>query len=466
MTTHDTMRPRRVPARRRTPRPVATKHLTRLPPIATVRAFRRDPLALFADIARQPDGMARTSLLGKEIVFLTHPDHVRQVMQGNHQNYDKDAIIYRNARPFLGDGLPVARGDGDWLRRRRLVQPAFHQRHLHLVTEVTERHLVGACAEWQRLAASGTPVDLSLELTRLTMRIACQILFDVDVTTGSTELAGHFDRVNAFTVEYLVRPFPPLFVPSKRNRAFHHSMRSIHGFLAEIVRARLADPDPPEDLLALLLGAHEQTGETLTPEQLRSEMISLFFAGHDTLANTLTWTWYLLAQHPEADRELHGELSRVLGGRPATLSDLPNLPYTRMVIEESMRLFPVVWCTMRHAIGEDTIAGYRIPAGAELAWSSFVGNRHPAMGDDPESFRPERFDPGRAGAGRYASGFGEGPRICLGSNFAMAEACLVLATLAQDNRAQLRPGRPVELSAAVTLNPRGGLWTTLHPRNG
>ena len=438
--------------------------MTRLKPIATVQAFRRDPLGLFADIAREPDGMARTRLLGKELIFITHPDHVRQVMQGNNRNYDKDAVIYRNARPFLGDGLPVARGDAEWRRRRRLVQPAFHQRHLQLVTDATEHHLVGVRADWRRLAASGAPVDISLKITELTMRIACQTLFDVDIVTNATEIARHFRKINKFTVEYLVRPFPPLFVPTRRNRAFHRAMRGVNTFLAEVVRARLADPDPPEDLLSLLLRPPGQQGEGLTPQQLRSEMISLFFAGHDTLANTLAWSWYLLAQHPEADRELYRELARVLGGRPATRSDLPNLRYTRMVIEESMRLYPVVWCTMRHAIGEDTIAGYRIPAGAELAWSAFVGNRHPAMGEDPEAFRPERFSPERDAGGRYATGFGEGPRICIGSAFAMAEACLILATLAQDHRAVLQPDRPVEPAADITLHPRGGLWATLHPR--
>jgi cytochrome P450 len=443
-----------------------TAQLDRMGPVATIQAFRRDPLGLFADVAGRPDGMARATLLGKDLVFITHPDHVHHVLQENHQNYDKNALIYNNARPFLGNGLPVTHGGEDWIRRRRLMQPAFHRRHVQIVTDATERYLADTTAGLNRIAASGEPLDISLELTRLTMRIICRVLFDVDVAVGSTEIARRFERVSMFAVDFLTRPFPPLFVPTRRNRAFHADMRYINEFVTGIVRERQAGPQRHEDLLDLLVHAGEGA-EGLSRQQVQDELISMFYAGHDTTAHTLAWSWYLLALHREADLRLSEELDTVLAGRPATAADLPNLPYTRMVIQEAMRLYPVVWAMMRRAIGEDVIAGHRIPAGALVTWSPYAGNRHPDIWDDPESFRPQRFDPGHSvGRRRHAAlPFGEGPRVCIGSDFAMAEAVLILATLAQHHRLVLLPDRPVRPGGGITLHPAGGIWAVLEPRS-
>ena len=438
-----------------------------LRPLATIRAFRRDPLGLFKDIAELPDGMARTTLPGLDLTFITHPSDVHHILQENHQNYNKDALIYKNARPFLGDGLPVTPGGADWRVRRRAVQPSFHQQHLSTITDATEHYLQPVLATWQQHALSGEPLDVDLDMSELTMRVACKLLFDLEVTSTTT-VVRDFKRASAFAVEFLTRPFPPLFVPTRRNRAFHAAMRNINTVVAEVVSTRAADPTPRQDVLEILtgvLGGAEP--EDMTPQHLRDELIALFFAGHETTASTLSWCWHLLAQHPEFGDRLDEELTSVLGGRPATLADLPDLTYTKMVVEESMRLYPVVWCGMRRALDADVIAGHDIAAGAQLMWSPYVGNRHPDFWDAPDAFRPERFDPDQHhDRPRHAVvPFGAGPRVCIGTQFAMAESCLTIATLAQHFRVTPVADRPTEIGTDITLHPKNGLWV-LQPRGG
>lgn len=434
----------------------------RLGVLAAVQAFRRDPLDLYTQIAALPQGMARIRVLGKEVLVITHPEHVHQVLRENHQNYDKNAIFYNNARPFLGNGLPVTHGGEDWLRRRRLMQPAFHRRHLRVVTDVTERCAADTLAAWDEAAAAERPVDLSLEMTGLTMRIMCQILFGADVRSDAAELAHRFERVSTFAVQYLTMPFPPLSWPTRRNRAFHADLKHVNDFVTAMVRTRQLDPRRHHDLLDLLLHL-EEDGEGLSRQQVQDELISMFFAGHDTTAQTLAWAWYLLAQHPAADTRLHAELSAVLGGRPATVDDLPRLTYTRMVLEETMRLYPVVWAWMRRAIGADVLGGQPIAPGTLITWSPWSGNRLAECWPDPAAFRPERHEPG-ALTRHAALPFGTGPRMCIGSDFAVAEASLALATLAQRYRPELLPGHEVRPAIGLTLHPENGIWARLRRR--
>jgi cytochrome P450 len=437
-------------------------------PAEALKSFRRDPLGLFAGIAARPQGMARTRFLGREMVFVTHPDHVHHIVRNNYQNYDKKAPMYTNAEKFLGNGLIVVPGGEEWLHRRRMVQPAFHKRNVPIVSDVTERYLVDVVHERDRLAKTGEPFDVTLEMTRLTMRIVCRTLFGVDVEQSSADIARRLEEISTFTAQYLSRPFPPLFVPTRRNRGFHADVRHINEFVAGVVSARKADPDRHADLLDLLLGALDDgSGAGLSPRQLRDELIGFFFAGHETLAHTMAWCWYLLARNPRVEAELVCELDRVLGGRAATLDDVPDLPYSRMVVDETMRLYPVVWVNMRRALGEDTIGGHRIPAGAAVAWSPYVGNRLAEIWDEPEQFRPERFIPEQCELrGRHAVvPFGEGPRVCIGSGFATAEAVLILATLAQRHRIRLVREEPAKLALGFTIYPRGGLWGTLSARD-
>jgi cytochrome P450 len=234
-----------------------------------------------------------------------------------------------------------------------------------------------------------------------------------------------------------------------------------------IVEQRRRDGTGHHDLLSMLLAARdEETGEGMSDAQLRDEMVTLIVAGHETVASALTWAWYLLAQHPDAERRLHDELAAVLGVRPPAVQDLPTLPYTRMVVEETLRLYPPAWLITRRALKTDEIGGYGIPAGALVVVSPYLTHRHPSFWENPERFEPERFAPERSERPRFAYfPFGGGPRLCIGNNFALMEAQLVLAAVAQRYRLELARNTPVEVVPGVTLRPRGGLPVRLHKRH-
>ncbi|MDQ3744007.1 MAG: cytochrome P450, partial [Acidobacteriota bacterium] len=235
----------------------------------------------------------------------------------------------------------------------------------------------------------------------------------------------------------------------------------IYQIIAEHRRRPDANPD---DLLSMLMLARdEETGAQMSDRQLRDEAATILTAGHETTAVALSWTWYLLSRHEEVERKLRAELSAVLAGRTPTFEDLPRLEYTLMVVEEALRLYPPAWVVGRRAIKDDEVGGWRVEAGSEVILSPYVTQRHPDFWDDPESFRPERFLPdGLAARPRFAYfPFGGGSRVCIGSNFALMEAQLVLATVAQKYRLRLLPGHAVEPEASFTLHPRKGIMMSL-----
>ncbi|MEZ4616849.1 MAG: cytochrome P450 [Caldilineaceae bacterium] len=260
-------------------------------------------------------------------------------------------------------------------------------------------------------------------------------------------------------------PFLPRFLPTQQNRRFNRATKTLDATIYGMIRERRATAcndtnTQSTDLLSMMMAARDaDTGEAMTDEQLRHEIALLIFAGHDTTANALTWIFYLLSQHPEEEAKLHAELDSVLHGRTPTVDDLPNLPYTRMVIEESLRLYPPAWTIGRQSIQPDVIGGYTMPAKANLIVPIYVIHRDPRWWPDPERFDPERFTPER-NAERHKFAylpFGGGPRICIGSNFAMMEAQLVLATVAQRYRLRLVAGHVVKPKPVVMLCPSDGL---------
>jgi cytochrome P450 len=256
--------------------------------------------------------------------------------------------------------------------------------------------------------------------------------------------------------------YPPHRVPTPRNRRFRAAMRTVDRAVYAIIAERRRDGGDEEDLLALLMGTRdEETGEAMGDKQLRDEVMTLFLAGHETTANALSWALYLISTHPLVERRLREELDEVLGAdrRVPTIRDLPDLTYTKMVVDETLRLYPPAWITNRQSVAEDEILGHRIPAGSFVTLSPYVLHRHPRYWDQPDDFDPERFAPGRGdGRPRFAYfPFGGGPRQCIGQSMALVEAQLVLATVL--GRCRLRPisDGPVEAEALATLRPRGGL---------
>jgi cytochrome P450 len=268
---------------------------------------------------------------------------------------------------------------------------------------------------------------------------------------------------------HLVNHFltPPLLIPTPANVRGRRALRSLNRVVWKVIEERRRDGGQRGDLLGMLISARDaETNEAMDDKQLRDEVVTFLVAGHETTAVALSWAWHLLAQHPAVEQRLHAEVADVLGGRQPTMNDLANLRYTRMVLEESMRLYPPVWGTARAAYHADEVGGVHVPAGASITLSPYVTHRHPTFWDDPDRFDPERFDPERsADRPEYAYfPFGGGPRGCVGKQFALSEGQLILAMVTQKFRMHAVPGQQVEAYPILTLRPRPGILMTLQPR--
>jgi cytochrome P450 len=397
--------------------------------------------------------------------MIFHPRDVKHVLQENHRNYSKDTYLMHFLSPLLGQGLFTNDGQS-WLHQRRLMQPAFHRKQLAifgtLMTDAT-----GAMLErWQDTATREQPLDVSTEMMRLTLRVVGQALFSIDLSDETDIVGQAFTALMTPFTDYIYHPVPPLGFPTPRNRRIQQAIHTLDGVVQEIITERRQDDDKGDLLSMLLLARDEETGEGMNDRQVRDEVMTLLLAGHETTSNALSWTWYLLSQHPDAESRLHAELEQVLGGRIPTVEDLPRLAYTRMVLEEALRLYPPAVGFNRKALADDEVGGYVVPANTLIWLSPYATHRHPEFWEHPEVFDPERFSPERsAGRPHFAHfPFGGGPRLCIGSNFAMMEAQLILATIAQRYRLRLLPGHQVEPQVLLTMRPRNGLPMTLLER--
>ncbi|MCZ7567118.1 MAG: cytochrome P450 [Ardenticatenaceae bacterium] len=430
--------------------------------------FRRDPLTFYLNAQRQFGDVIRFRGGPWRWYLLAHPDDVKHVLQDNHPNYRKGRF-YDLLRPTLGEGLLTSEGRF-WLQQRRLAQPAFHRQRLAsfatTMTDATARML----ERWQVYARSGEPFNVAAEMMRLTLEVVGGTLFSTDVT-GEAEAVG---RALTVVIEYVndleTRLFPlPPSIPTPANRRYRAAQRTLDEVVRHVIdERRRAGTDRGDLLSMLLLAQDEETGASMNDRQLRDEVMTIFLAGHETTANALAWTWYLLSKHPSAGRRLHAELADMLGGRRPTVEDLPRLNYARMVIEEALRLYPPVWGFGRQAITDDEVGGYFLPANSLVVLSPYVTHRHPDFWENPEGFDPQRFMPQHAAARpRFAHfPFSGGPRQCIGNAFAMMEAQLILAMVAQRYRLDLVPGHSVEAEPTVTLRPRHGILVTLHEQAG
>ena len=425
----------------------------------SARIIQRDPLGFNMSMFERYGNVVRVHFLIWPTYMVFHPQDVKHVLQENHRNYSKDTYLIHFLRPLLGNGLFSNDGQS-WLHQRRLMQPAFHRKQLatfgRMMTGATESML----ERWQHASSLNQSLDVAQEMMQLTLQIVGQALFSIDLSDETDTVGQAFTALMAPLMDYIFNPVPPLGFPTPRNRRIQQHIRTLDGVVQTIItehRQRDADKD---DLLSTLLAARdEETGEQMNDRQLRDEIMTLLLAGHETTANALTWTWYLLSQHPEAESLLHAELEQVLGGRIPTVEDLPRLTYTRMVLEETLRLYPPAVGFNRKAMADDEVGGYFIPAGTLIWLSPYTTHRHPEFWEKPDVFDPERFSQERsAGRPHFAHfPFGGGPRLCIGNHFAMMEAQLVLATIAQHYRLRLVPDHKVEPQALLTLRPRGGL---------
>jgi cytochrome P450 len=441
-------------------RPPGPSYLT---PFLVGREMRADPLGFVGRLFGDYGDVSLLRMGPVQAYMFFHPDDVKHVLQERHTNFVKGPIVGR-VKILIGEGLFTSEGDF-WRRQRRLAQPAFHRERIAGFVDTMVRCTAERLDAWEPRVASGASFDVAAEMSALTLTIVGRALFGRDLS-GEAAAAG---AALATTLEFCAERAlsyltPPLFVPTAKNRAFKRARRVLDELVYAMIEARRRSGEEHGDLLGMLMAARdEETGERMTVRQLRDEVITFLLAGHETTAVALTWTWYLLSQHPEIADRLQREVTAALGTRPPTLADLPNIPFARMIVEEAMRLYPPVWGIGRQTIAPDRIGGYQIPAGAVINLSPWITHRHPAFWDDPDRFDPERFTPERVRARhRFAYfPFSGGPRLCIGETFALVEAQLIVAMMAQRYRLALVPGTVVRPEPHLTLRPHGGLPVTV-----
>ena len=432
-----------------------------------LRALRDNQLSVYSRDSFVIDfGEAR--LLFHNFVLVNEPDFIEHILVTNHQNYVKGHLARQILEWALGNSLLISEGDF-WRRQRRIMTPAFHRQHLSNAAAVMMRRTGQRVERWRTPCERGERLDIAHEMMSLTMEIVGEALFSSEIANSIDELGRAVTTLSAS----LGTPNPldilgfPGWFPRWRSHRTRSALARLDRMVNGIIASRRATRKGPEDLLGLLLAARdEETGAGMTDRQLRDEVITFFAAGHETTALALTWTLYLLSRHPGIERALHDEVDRALGEGETTFADVEALPYTRMVIQEAMRLFPPGHSFSRVAVADDEVGGHAIRAGSVVTISPYLTHRNPRLWKDPLRFDPERFTADRVKARhRFAYlPFGGGPRICIGRGFAMMEACLVLATIARAYRLRVAPGHRVEAYGGITLRPRYGLPMTLERR--
>ena len=392
------------------------------------------------------------------------PDYIQHVLLDNQQNYIKGRFSDALLTPIVGEGMLTSEG-ATWRRRRRIAAPAFHTRAIAGFVDEMVRCTTAMLDRWQTRTG---PFDIASEMTGLTLDVITRTMFSTDISGEVTRLRQLVQTVLALTRPNLMDMLNvPSWIPRPGSRTKQHAIAELDKMVAQILQSRRQVGDRHSDLLSLLLAARdEETGEGLSDHQLRDEIMTIFLAGHETSANALAFTWYLLATHPDVEARLQQELTSVLNGRAPAYADIAQLRYTRMVFEETLRLYPPAYQLTRTAIGADVIGGVEIPRNAVITIYPYVTHRNPALWPDAERFDPERFAPENA-AGRHRFAylpFGGGPRICIGQTFAIAEAVVIIASIAQRFRFSLAPGHTVQPVGLFTLRPKDGVWVTATPR--
>ena len=428
-----------------------------LPLLGVMPEMVSDMLGLFTKTARDHGGMARFKLLGKPYLLVTDPEYVKHILQDNYRNYIRGRSV-ETGRVLLGDGLPLIDGDF-WLRERRLLQPAFHREKLQSLTATAGNVIDSFLGSWVDKAKANQMLDMDDEMMRLTLTVIIKSMFSADIDDKIPALSHAFNVASKFMLWRSQQMWaPPLNVPVPRNVEYNRALKVLN----ETIYPLIADArkNPKDDLLAMMLDMRDaDTGEGMTDQQARDEVVTIFFAGHETTAATMTWAFYLLSQHPEVEKRLRDEVALVLGGRTPIFADLPKLTYMNQVVSEVLRLYPAAYLFAREAVTDDVLDGYPIAQGTLIFITPFITHRDPKYWNDPEKFDPERFTPenvsNRPRPVYYP--FGEGPHLCIGNNFALMEMQLILAASLQQFKLTLDPNQKIAFKPEATLRPKYGM---------
>ena len=428
---------------------------------ALTYSFTRDPLVFLTNLARTYGDLASYTMGGERLYFVNNPQWIKDILVTHNRNFTKSRGLDRTKK-LLGNGLLTSEGSFH-LRQRRLLQPPFHRERIvgygQTMVDTTDR--------LRRTWTNGATLDIAQEMMRLTLSIAGKTLFSVDVESQAAEVGRALtDVMESFWLT--MTPFAEAIerLPIGPMHRAKLARRRLDAMIYTMIAERRAAARDRGDLLSMLLLAQDDDGSMMSDQQVRDEAMTIFLAGHETTANALTWTWYLLSQSPDDEARLHAELDRALGQRLPAVADLPSLPFVERVVTEAMRLYPPAWAIGRRAIEPYAIDAYVAPARSIFLMSQWVMHRDARFYDQPDRFRPDRWTPAfKTALPRFAYfPFGGGPRQCIGESFAWMELVLVVATIAQQWKLRLVPGHPVVPQPLVTLRTKHGMKMTVIPR--
>jgi cytochrome P450 len=432
------------------------------PILGVMREFNRDSLS-FITRARDFGDVVRMRFFYVTAYFLYNPNDIEYVLSANAKTFIKSMSLRSNFfHRLLGNGLLTSEGDF-WRRQRRLAQPAFHRQRIGAYGEVMVDYTIRLMSSWRE----GEVRDIHREMMRLTLEIVVKTLFNADVSGDADKVARVLEKiVQPFASQATLKWILDNRLPTPTHRRFNQAAKEIDEIVYRIIGERRRSSSDEGDLLSMLLAAHDDDGSQMTDRQLRDEVMTIFLAGHETTALTLSWVWYLLAQNPEVERRFHEELDEVLYGRLPAVDDLPLLKYTEMIAKESMRLYPPAYGLGRQALEDCEIGGYLVPRKSQVFMFPWALHRDPRFFEEPLSFRPDRWTEEFTNSlPKYAYfPFGGGPRACIGNYFAMMEIVLVLATMGQRFKFSLKSDLDVDLLPAMSLRPKGDINVTIHSR--
>ncbi len=418
-----------------------------------------DPITLFQQLAREYGDVVHHQLGREHILFLSNPELIREVLVNQNDNFEKERTV-RRSELLLGKGMITAEGAAH-RRQRQAAAPAFHRQHIGAYAEAMVQNARRARDRWE----DGAVMDVSLHMMEMGLAIVAQTLFGTVLGEEARQLAAAINTIMGMYNYMIVMPAAEVLVnlPLPKVGTFKRARGDLYATVYRMIEARRQGSG--ENLLAMLLEAFPDPQDT---PYLRDQVITIFLAGYETIANALSWTWYLLSQNPQAEEKFHAEIDLVLDGRLPSVDDLPRLRYTEMILAESMRLYPPAWAMGRRALHDFALGPYWLPARTTVLMSQYVMHRDPRYYPDPLRFDPERFTPeAKAMRPKLAySPFGAGPRQCIGESFAWMEGVLALATIGQKWRLRLVPGHKVEPQPLITLRPRYGLRMQVECRAG
>lgn len=446
-----------------------TSHQSKLPPgpsghaiLGVMPEFNRDTLG-FITRCKEYGDVVRARFFYVPAYFLYDPKDIEYILSTNAKNFIKSMSLRSNFfTRLLGTGLLTSEGEF-WRRQRRLAQPGFHRQRISEYADVMVAYAERLVSHWQ----AGEARDIHRDMMRLTLEIVARTLFNADVS-GDAEHVGQVlsEIVKPFASQATLKWILNNRLPTPAHFRFHQLARQIDEIVYRIIAERRQSGRDEGDLLSMLLQAQDDDGTQMTDSQLRDEVMTLFLAGHETTALTLSWAWYLLGRNPVSEARFHAELDEVLGGRNPTFSDLPKLKFTEKIAKEAMRLYPPAFGVGRQALEECEIGGFRIPPKSQVFAFQWVTQRDPRYFENPDEFEPDRWTEKLASTlPKYAYfPFGGGPRACIGNTFAMMEIVLVMATVGQRFRLRLASDEEAQIMPAMSLRPRNEIKVLVEPR--